>query len=186
MTEGSPRPAGVQAAALSDLSVFVVDDHQVVLDAVAAVIEATPGLSVAGTSMSGSDALSQVADRADTPVLLVDVNLGEEDGVEIVRRDRPVPDADALAEFDQVRRGEETGAPSGGLEAGVGEGAGRAFPVGAGDVDDLQRFGREVEGAEELPGVLQAELGAGPDEPEEPADGMGWRVQGGFREKNPG
>ena len=86
VTEGSPRPAGVQAAAVSDLSVFVVDDHQVVLDAVAAVIEATPGLAVAGSSMSGTEALAQLEARTDTPVLLVDVNLGEEDGVEIARR----------------------------------------------------------------------------------------------------
>ncbi|GEM_PF-5506942 len=84
VTEGSPRPAGVGPEA--ELPVFVVDDHQVVLDAVAAVIMATPGLTLAGTAVSGSDALRRIATLAGTPVLLVDVNLGRDDGVEVARR----------------------------------------------------------------------------------------------------
>ena len=45
---------------------------------------------------------------------------------------------DALVETHQVGRGEESGGVSGGPQAGLDHGGGRAFAVGAGDVDDAE------------------------------------------------
>jgi CheY-like chemotaxis protein len=78
------RPSGVSGPAA--VAVFVLDDHPAVVDAIVAVIEATPGLTLAGTASNGAEALALLAELTHLqpqPVLLADVHLHDESGVTV-------------------------------------------------------------------------------------------------------
>ena len=63
---------------------LIVDDNQEFLDAARRLLDAE-GISVVGTATNGADALRRVAELL-PDVTLVDVNLGEENGLDVVRR----------------------------------------------------------------------------------------------------
>jgi len=66
------------------LRCLLVDDSEEFLAAASRLLEAQ-GLAIVGTASSGVDAV-RVAEAAHPDVALVDVQLGEEDGLEVARR----------------------------------------------------------------------------------------------------
>lgn len=64
--------------------VFVVDDHAGYRAVAAAVIEATPGFVLVGSSASADEAIAAVLAVDPVPdLILMDLNLGERSGVEV-------------------------------------------------------------------------------------------------------
>src|SRR5205814_792869 len=70
----------------------------------------------------------------------------------------PAVDPDALAEVDQVRRGEEPGAESGLAQHALDHRAGRALAVGAGDMDRAEAALRIAERPEQGARAVEAQL----------------------------
>ncbi|HWM19335.1 MAG TPA: response regulator transcription factor [Ilumatobacteraceae bacterium] len=68
------------------ISVFVVDDHPAFLRTAAFVIDATPGFALAGTAVSGTEALDSLTVRSDINLVLLDVHLPDLSGIEVARR----------------------------------------------------------------------------------------------------
>jgi DNA-binding NarL/FixJ family response regulator len=66
------------------LRCLIVDDSLLYLDAAKALLE-REGIDVAGVASSGADALRQ-AEALQPDVILVDIVLGEESGLDLVRR----------------------------------------------------------------------------------------------------
>jgi DNA-binding NarL/FixJ family response regulator len=66
------------------LRCLIVDDSRLYLDAARALLE-REGIDVAGVAYNGADALEQ-AEALRPDVILVDIVLGEESGIELVRR----------------------------------------------------------------------------------------------------
>jgi DNA-binding NarL/FixJ family response regulator len=67
------------------LRVVAVDDHPVYLRGLVACLEDAVGVEIAGLARSGTEAVEAVAD-ADPDVVLLDLNLPDMSGVEVVRR----------------------------------------------------------------------------------------------------
>jgi len=68
-----------------EVTVLVVDDHRAFGEALAARLASEPDLRVLGAVCNGRDAL-RVAGELAPDVVTVDVNLGGEDGIDLVRR----------------------------------------------------------------------------------------------------
>lgn len=77
------RAAGAPAAAA--VTVLAVDDQAVFRQALASLIEATPGFELAGEAASGPEALAIAAD-VEPDLVLLDVRMPEMDGIETARR----------------------------------------------------------------------------------------------------
>jgi len=68
------------------VGVFVVDDHVPFIDAARAVVGATPGFELIGFATSASSAQMRLAeDRAMIDLVLMDVELGDGNGVELTQ-----------------------------------------------------------------------------------------------------
>ncbi|MCB1608348.1 MAG: response regulator transcription factor [Xanthomonadales bacterium] len=67
------------------LRLLLVDDHAVVRDGLAAIMQTEPGIELVGTAGSGEEALA-VAERRSCEVALVDLLLPDMDGVELTGR----------------------------------------------------------------------------------------------------
>ena len=68
------------------VGVFVVDDHASYRSVAVAVIEAAPGFDLAGSAATAGDAVRQVLSATPAPdLVLADVNLGDDSGVEVTR-----------------------------------------------------------------------------------------------------
>jgi two-component system, NarL family, invasion response regulator UvrY len=80
------RPSGIvtRSDPRGEVMVLAVDDHPRFLEAAKAVVDATPGFGWAGGVSSGAEALS-VAAESEPDLMLVDVNMPEMDGFELVR-----------------------------------------------------------------------------------------------------
>jgi DNA-binding NarL/FixJ family response regulator len=78
------------------LRCVIVDDNQAFLDAARTLLE-REGVAVGGVASTGAEAVQQVA-RLRPDVVLVDVSLGEESGIEVARRlaDGPAHDATVI------------------------------------------------------------------------------------------
>ena len=63
----------------------MLDDSEVFQNVLSAVVAATPGFEVVGTTSSGREALALVA-AFDADLVLVDLHMSEPDGIEIARR----------------------------------------------------------------------------------------------------
>jgi DNA-binding NarL/FixJ family response regulator len=71
--------------AVAKIRVFCVDDHPVVRDGVAAIIDLQPDMTMAGTAATGGEALERfVGSRPD--VALVDLRLPDMSGFELIKR----------------------------------------------------------------------------------------------------
>ena len=90
---------------MPDVKVLVVDDQEPFRDAVASLVGFTPGFRLVGAVSSGEEALRHVAGIA-TDLVLVDVNLGGESGVEACRDLRAVAGAPAVVLMSGYRRSE--------------------------------------------------------------------------------
>jgi DNA-binding NarL/FixJ family response regulator len=91
---------------VADVRVLIVDDQEPFRRAMAAVVTATDGFSVAGSATTGEESLAAVAElRPD--LVLMDVNLPGLDGIEAARRLTAAPDGPVVVllstyDVDQV------------------------------------------------------------------------------------
>ena len=91
---------------MADVRVLIVDDQEPFRRAMAAVVAATDGFSVAGSATTGEESLVAVAElRPD--LVLMDVNLPGIDGIEAARRLTADPDGPVVVllstyDVDQV------------------------------------------------------------------------------------
>ena len=92
---------------------------------------------------------------------------------DVVPGDELSVDLDAFAEADQVRRGEQTGAQSGGAVNGLEHGAGRTFAVGAGHVDEPELAVGMAGEFGQAQGVLESQFQAEQPQAVEEFDGLG-------------
>ena len=71
---------------MSSISVFVVDDHHIILDGLASLIDSIEGLRLAGKASSGMECVKAIANLTEKPdVCLVDIDMPEMNGVEVVK-----------------------------------------------------------------------------------------------------
>lgn len=72
-------------AASSRRRVLVVDDHAFMQEGVKAIIEREPDFEAVGVASNGGEALSYLASK-DVDLLVLDIGLGGEDGLDLVRQ----------------------------------------------------------------------------------------------------
>lgn len=97
-----------------------------------------------------------------------DIEHFPEQGGEGVVVDQVAGDADSFVEADEMRAGIDMRGEAGGLDRGAEKGAGRAFAVGAGDMEDRwQAVLRVAETGEQRRDALKAkDVGTGGERPE--------------------
>jgi len=91
---------------VADVRVLIVDDQEPFRRAMAAVVAATDGFSIAGSAASGEESLAAVAEQQ-PDLVLMDVNLPGIDGIEAARRLTADPDGPVVVllstyDVDQV------------------------------------------------------------------------------------
>ena len=67
------------------IRVFLVDDHQMVLDGISSILEDVENIKVVGTALNGEHALRALGVEG-VDVLLLDINMPDMDGIEVVRQ----------------------------------------------------------------------------------------------------
>lgn len=81
---------------MSATTLYVIEDHAVVREGLRMLLQATGGMRVAGTAASASEALRDLR-RSPPDVVLLDLDLGDEDGLEFLPRiQAAAPDARVL------------------------------------------------------------------------------------------
>ncbi len=90
---------------MSEVSVLVVDDHDVGRQAMAGVVEATDGFVLAGSVASGEAALEAVTELR-PGLVLMDVNLSGMNGMEATRRIRSATGAPVVVLMSSYDVGE--------------------------------------------------------------------------------
>lgn len=81
----------------NNLNIYIVDDHQIMIDGIKALLKSDVRFEVIGESTSPLKALEEVSLRA-PDVLITDINMQELSGIELTRRIRKIiPDAKILA-----------------------------------------------------------------------------------------
>jgi DNA-binding NarL/FixJ family response regulator len=81
------------------IRVAIVDDHPVVREGTAALLDAQPGLQMVGTAASLDEA-APLLDRAVVDVLLLDIRLGSESGLSLLRGGAGRPAIVVLTAYD--------------------------------------------------------------------------------------
>ena len=72
---------------IKTIKIHLADDHQVLIDGLLAVLKLEPNFQVVGFSLNGSGILQRVIEnKAD--VLVMDINMPEKDGIEVLREFR--------------------------------------------------------------------------------------------------
>jgi DNA-binding NarL/FixJ family response regulator len=89
----------VAAALTAGIRLIVVDDHPVVREGTAALLAAEPGIAVAGTAGSIDEA-TELIDRVEADVLLLDIRLGSDSGLRILGRSPAGPAIIVLTSYD--------------------------------------------------------------------------------------
>ena len=69
---------------MDQISVFIVDDHQVVLDGLSSMLEQTVEINLVGQAMDGLDALDFLK-KNKVDVAIIDINLPGMDGIELCK-----------------------------------------------------------------------------------------------------
>jgi DNA-binding NarL/FixJ family response regulator len=67
------------------IRIFLVDDHQMVLDGITSILADVENIKVVGTASNGESALRSLAVEG-VDVLLLDINMPEMDGIDVVRQ----------------------------------------------------------------------------------------------------
>lgn len=70
---------------LGRIRVMLVDDHEIMRDGLAFLLESEPGIEIVAQAKDGIDAL-EVARRAKPDVVLMDITMPRMDGIEATRR----------------------------------------------------------------------------------------------------
>ena len=66
------------------IRIFLVDDHQMVIDGIASILSDETEVKVVGTASNGVEALEKIA--VDAPdLILLDINMPEMDGIQVVK-----------------------------------------------------------------------------------------------------
>lgn len=66
------------------IKIYLVDDHQVLIDGMKALLKTNKNFEVVGFSLSGFDLIEQViSSKAD--ILVMDINMPEKDGIEVLK-----------------------------------------------------------------------------------------------------
>lgn len=66
------------------IRVFIVDDHQVVIDGLSSILSVDDNIKFCGSAQNGKDALQQL--ETESPdVLLLDINMPEMDGIQVIK-----------------------------------------------------------------------------------------------------
>jgi DNA-binding NarL/FixJ family response regulator len=89
---------------MNKIRVFIVDDHQVVLDGLSSMLNQANGINLIGQAMNGKDAL-EFLEKRDVDVAIIDINLPGMDGVElckILRKKHQELKILALTTFNEV------------------------------------------------------------------------------------
>jgi DNA-binding NarL/FixJ family response regulator len=71
------------------LKVFVIDDHPLVCEGIKAILDSEDGMELAGSASSGLEA-EQLFTQTKPDLALVDLRLPGENGIEIIKRLRPI------------------------------------------------------------------------------------------------
>lgn len=66
------------------IRVFIVDDHQVVIDGISSILSDDDNIKFCGSASNGKDALQQLETTA-VDVLLLDINMPEMDGIQVAK-----------------------------------------------------------------------------------------------------
>ena len=70
---------------MASISVFITDDHQLVIDGLSSILEGHESIEVTGHALSGEATLSALKENP-VDVLLLDINMSGMDGIEVARR----------------------------------------------------------------------------------------------------
>lgn len=81
----NPCDADLMPAA-DDITVFAIDDHRAILESVTLIVAATSGFRIVGVAESAADAATALADGPDPDLILIDLNMPDETGIEAARR----------------------------------------------------------------------------------------------------
>ena len=135
------------------INVLIVDDHRIVRDGLALLIEQAPDMKVVGTAATGEEALD-LLQRLRPSIILMDLNLPGISGVHTIgaiRRQDPATPIIVLTMYEgdeDIRRALEAGATTYLLKHSIS--------------DDLASVIRDVHaGLQSLPADVQARLDAG-------------------------
>jgi DNA-binding NarL/FixJ family response regulator len=74
-----------RVTATNKIRLLCVDDHPIVREGVAAIINLQPDMTMAGTASTGSEAIQRVAELA-PDIVLVDLRLPDMSGFEVIKR----------------------------------------------------------------------------------------------------
>src|SRR5271165_854568 len=83
----SPMTRRLENSSAGKLKVFVVDDHPIVRQGLAQMINREPDLAVCGEAEEASSALQAIA-SAKPDILIVDISLSGPDGLELLKNVR--------------------------------------------------------------------------------------------------
>jgi DNA-binding NarL/FixJ family response regulator len=70
---------------MAPITVFLADDHAIVRDGLATLLEAQPDMKVVGTAANGREALAEIR-RLAPRVVILDISMPELDGIEATRQ----------------------------------------------------------------------------------------------------
>ncbi len=69
---------------LHKVRIHLADDHQILIDGIKTLLHTHSNLQVVGTSLSGSNLYQEVIDNQ-ADLLVLDLNMPETDGVQVIR-----------------------------------------------------------------------------------------------------
>ena len=90
---------------MSNIKLFVVDDHPIFIDGIVGLLQDTPGFEIIGTANNGQDFLDKIKDNQ-PDIVLMDINMPVMDGIETTKELKiqyPKIKVIALTMFNDIR-----------------------------------------------------------------------------------